>query len=134
MSPRPRSHASRGRALRRTHAPPKAAQAWGSGAHTPAPIFAALGDQTRLLLIARLSEGQPYSIAELTSGSRLTRQAITKHLRVLESAGLVRHVRAGRERRFELDPRPIHSLRRFLDDVSAQWDQALSRLKAFVEN
>lgn len=100
---------------------------------THAPVFAALGDQTRLSLVAKLSAGQPYSISELTSGSRLTRQAITKHLRVLEDAGLVRHVRAGRERRFELDPRPIHDLRRYLDDVSAQWDQALSRLKSFVE-
>ena len=96
-------------------------------------MFAALGDQTRLSLVARLSAGYPCSISELTSGSRLTRQAITKHLRVLEDAGLVRHVRAGRERRFELDPRPIHDLRRYLDDVSAQWDQALSRLKSFVE-
>ena len=98
-----------------------------------APVFAALGDQTRLSLVARLCAGHPCSISELTSGSRLTRQAITKHLRVLEDAGLVRHVRAGRERRFELDPRPIHDLRRYLDDVSAQWDQALSRLKSFVE-
>ena len=100
---------------------------------THAPVFAALGDQTRLSLVAKLSAGRPYSISELTSGSRLTRQAITKHLRVLEDAGLVRHVRTGRERRFELDPRPIHDLRRYLDDVSAQWDQALSRLKSFVE-
>ena len=100
---------------------------------THAPVFAALGDQTRLSLVAKLSAGRACSISELTSGSRLTRQAITKHLRVLAGAGLVRHVRAGRERRFELDPRPIHDLRRYLDDVSAQWDQALSRLKSFVE-
>ena len=99
-----------------------------------APVFAALGDQTRLALVAKLSAGQPHSISELTSGSRLTRQAITKHLRVLEGAGLVRHVRVGRERRFALDPRPIHDLRRYLDDVSAQWDQALARLKSFVED
>ena len=117
MSRRPRSRAPRVHVAR---------------AH--APVFAALGDQTRLALVAKLSDGRPYSISELTSGSRLTRQAITKHLRVLEGAGLVRHVRAGRERRFELDPRPIHDLRRYLDSVSAQWDQALARLKSFVES
>ena len=104
------------------------------GAQAQASGFAALGDQTRLALVAKLSDGRPYSISELTSGSRLTRQAITKHLRVLEGAGLVRHVRAGRERRFEFDPRPIHDLRRYLDSVSAQWDQALARLKSFVES
>lgn len=101
---------------------------------TPAPLFAALGDPTRLSLVARLSAGEPYSISQLTAGSHLTRQAVTKHLRVLERAGLVRHVRAGRERRFELNPRPLHDLRRYLDSVSAQWDQALVRLKSFVED
>jgi DNA-binding transcriptional ArsR family regulator len=96
-------------------------------------VFAALGDQTRLALVARLSAGQPCSISQLTAGSRLTRQAITKHLRVLEGAGLVRHVRAGRESRFQFDPAPLHDLREYLSLVSEQWDQALSRLKSFVE-
>lgn len=99
-----------------------------------APIFAALGDETRLALVASLCRGKPCSISQLTEGSRLTRQAITKHLRVLESAGIVRCVRAGRERRFELDPEPIEEIKEHLAFVSQQWDQALSRLKAFVED
>jgi DNA-binding transcriptional ArsR family regulator len=96
-------------------------------------VFAALGDETRLYLVARLSDGRPCSIAQLTVGSELTRQAITKHLRVLEGARLVRSVREGRESRFELDPQPIMDAREFLDSVSAQWDEALARLKEFVE-
>jgi DNA-binding transcriptional ArsR family regulator len=99
-----------------------------------APVFAALGDETRLALVARLSSGAPRSIAQLTEGSELTRQAITKHLRVLEGAGLVHCSRHGRESRYELDPRSLESARRFLEEVSAQWDQALARLKAFVED
>jgi DNA-binding transcriptional ArsR family regulator len=99
----------------------------------PAPGFAALGDETRLALVARLSEGQPLSISQLTQGSRVTRQAITKHLRVLESAGMVRHAHAGRENRFALNPQPILALKEYLDLVSAQWDQALGRLKSLVE-
>src|SRR5271169_5991363 len=98
-----------------------------------APVFAALGDETRLALLAKLSDGRPASISELTRGSRLTRQAITKHLRVLENVGIVRCVRAGRESRFEFDPRPIAGMKEYLDSVSRQWDQALSRLKSFVE-
>jgi DNA-binding transcriptional ArsR family regulator len=100
---------------------------------THAPVFAALGDETRLTLLARLSDGRPHSISQLSQGSRLTRQAITKHLRVLEGAGVVHSARSGRESRFELDPRPIADLREYLDLVSEQWDQALLRLKAFVE-
>jgi DNA-binding transcriptional ArsR family regulator len=99
-----------------------------------APIFAALGDDTRLSLVARLCNGQPYSISQLTRGSKLTRQAITKHLRVLERAGIVRGVRAGRENRFKFDPHPLVGIKEYLDFVSAQWDQALYRLKSFVEN
>jgi DNA-binding transcriptional ArsR family regulator len=96
-------------------------------------VFAALGDQTRLSLVAKLSRGQSYSIAQLTSDSKLTRQAITKHLRVLESVGIVHSTHKGREHIFEFDPRPIENVREYLDLVSMQWDQALSRLKAFVE-
>jgi DNA-binding transcriptional ArsR family regulator len=99
-----------------------------------APVFAALGDETRLSLVAKLCGGQPYSISQLTRGSRLTRQAITKHLRVLERAGIVHSVRAGRENRFEFDPQPLVRIKEYLDVVSEQWDQALSRLKSFVEN
>lgn len=99
----------------------------------PAPVFAALGDETRLFLVAKLCGGQSRSIAQLSAGSRLTRQAITKHLRVLESVGIVHSVRAGRESRFEFNPQPIEGIREYLDFVSQQWDQALSRLKSFVE-
>jgi DNA-binding transcriptional ArsR family regulator len=98
-----------------------------------AAVFAALGDETRLLLIAKLCEGRAYSIAQLTQGSRLTRQAITKHLRVLEDAGIVHSVHKGRENLFEFDPKPMNELREYLDRVSAEWDEALGRLKAFVE-
>jgi len=98
-----------------------------------APVFAALGDKTRLALVAQLCRGKPLSISQLTQGSKLTRQAITKHLRVLEGVGVVRSVRSGRESLFEFHPEPIGELRKYLDLVSEQWDQALSRLKSFVE-
>jgi DNA-binding transcriptional ArsR family regulator len=98
-----------------------------------APVFAALGDQTRLALVAKLCSGQPRSISELTEGSKLSRQAITKHLRVLESAGIAHSVRAGRESLFHFDPRPIAGVKEYLEFVSEQWVQALSRLKSFVE-
>ena len=96
-------------------------------------IFAALGDGTRLLLVRKLSGGQPRSISQLTKGSKLTRQAITKHLRVLEGAGIVHGVKRGRESLFELDPEPIEEIKEYLELLSEQWDQALARLKAFVE-
>jgi DNA-binding transcriptional ArsR family regulator len=99
-----------------------------------APVFAALGDETRLLLVARLCGGQPYSISQLTRGTGLTRQAITKHLRVLEGVGIVHSVRTGRESRFQFDPQPVHGMKEYLDFVSKEWDQALSRLKSFVED
>ena len=99
-----------------------------------APAFAALGDATRLALVVRLSDGQPHSIAQLTAGTRLTRQGISKHLRVLHGAGIVRCVRRGRESLFEFDPKPIEGMREYLESVSAQWDQALARLKSFVED
>ena len=98
-----------------------------------APLFAALGDETRLSLVAKLSGGQPYSISQLAQGSRLTRQAITKHLRVLERVEIVHSVRRGRESMFELNPEPIEEIKKYLDRVSEEWDQALSRLKSFVE-
>ena len=98
-----------------------------------APVFAALGDETRLSLVAKLSGGQPRSISQLTRGSRLTRQAITKHLRVLENAAIVRNIRSGRESLFEFDPQPMEEIKEYLDLVSEQWDQALSRLRSFVE-
>lgn len=99
-----------------------------------AALFAAMGDATRLALVARLSAGDSRSIAQLTAGSRLTRQAITKHLRVLERAGIVHGSRAGRENLFALAPQPIEEMQDYLSDVSRQWDQALARLKSFVED
>jgi DNA-binding transcriptional ArsR family regulator len=99
-----------------------------------APVFAALGDETRLSLVAKLCAGQPYSISQLTQGSKLTRQAITKHLRMLESVGIVHSVRTGRESLFEFDPQPMEGIKKYLDLVSEQWDQALTRLRLFVED
>jgi DNA-binding transcriptional ArsR family regulator len=99
----------------------------------PAVLFAALGDETRLALVAKLRNGRPSSISELTIGSRVSRQAITKHLRVLQKAGMVHSARAGRQSLFKLDPRPIGEMQEYLDQVSKQWDQALARLKVFVE-
>lgn len=96
-------------------------------------LFAALGDGTRLALVSKLSSGEPYSISNLTSGSRLTRQAITKHLRVLEHAGLVHSIRRGRESLFEFDPRPMVELKDYLEMLSRQWDKRLESLKKMVE-
>lgn len=98
-----------------------------------APVFAALGDPTRLRLIAALCAGGALSIAQLTAGTAITRQAVTKHLEVLADADLVHDVRHGRERLWELQPSRIDEARRALDAIAAQWDQALQRLKAFVE-
>ena len=99
----------------------------------PAPVFAALGDETRLRLVAKLCGGEPRSISQLTRGSRLTRQAITKHLQVLQSAEIVHSVRRGRESLYELNPAPIEEIKTYLDEVSEQWDRALARLRSFVE-
>lgn len=98
-----------------------------------APMFAALGDETRLKLVARLGSAGPLSIAQLSEGSAVTRQAITKHLLVLDEAGLVRSEKRGRERLWEVDASRFDEARRFLDEVSMQWDRALTRLKDFVE-
>jgi DNA-binding transcriptional ArsR family regulator len=87
---------------------------------SPAPVFAALGDETRLWLVAQLCGGQPRSISQLTAGSKLTRQAITKHLRVLERVEIVHSVRSGRESLFEFHPEPIDKIKSYLDLVSEQ--------------
>jgi DNA-binding transcriptional ArsR family regulator len=97
------------------------------------PVFAALGDHTRLALVVRLCQGGPRSIAGLTEGSRITRQAVTKHLQVLADAGLVQGARRGRERIWELSPNGLGEARRSLDELSRRWDQALDRLRAWVE-
>ena len=100
----------------------------------PAPVFAALGDATRLELVSRLNDGKARSIAQLTDGLSLTRQGVTKHLRVLEQAGIVSSSRVGREKRFSYAPEPIEQLRSYLDTVSMQWDDALARLQNFVDS
>jgi|SRR5262252_10566479 len=99
-----------------------------------APVFAALGDQTRLAIVARLSSGGPMSIVRLTLGAGVTRQAVTKHLRVLMLAGLVRRHRVGRATRWELAPSRLQAARRSLEAISAQWDDALGRLARYVES
>jgi len=98
-----------------------------------APLFAALGDETRLRLVSRLCAGGPLSIAELTTGGAVTRQAVTKHLHVLADAGLVSDVRRGRERIWQLEVQRLEEARRCLDQISKGWDEALDRLKTFVE-
>ncbi|MDB4892128.1 MAG: transcriptional regulator, ArsR family [Gemmatimonadetes bacterium] len=99
-----------------------------------APLFAALGDETRLRLIMRLSSGGPGSITQLSAKSDVSRQAITKHLRVLSDAGLVRSTRKGREQVWDLEPKRLADAHEYLDRISQQWDAALDRLKAFVED
>jgi DNA-binding transcriptional ArsR family regulator len=101
---------------------------------TRASVFAALGDETRLSVLTRLASGRAQSISRLTAGTNLTRQAVTKHLRVLENAGVVRGVRVGRESRFALEPKAIDDVRDYLERVSKQWDDALARLKSLVED
>lgn len=98
-----------------------------------APLFAALGDGTRLQLLARLGSGGPSSITDLSRASAVSRQAITKHLYVLAGAGLVRSRRQGRECIWELEPGRLDDARRHLEGLSRQWDETLGRLKAFVE-
>jgi DNA-binding transcriptional ArsR family regulator len=97
------------------------------------PVFSALGDETRLALVARLCAGGPQSIAGLTAGSDVTRQAITKHLDILAAAGLVHDVRRGRERIWELDTDRLDEARSYLERISKRWDTALVRLRKFVE-
>lgn len=98
-----------------------------------APVFAALGDPQRMALVARLCREGPRSVTHLTEGAGITRQAVTKHLRVLEAAGLARCERQGRETLWELDRRPLTKARDHLELIARQWDEALERLRAFVE-
>jgi len=98
-----------------------------------AAVFAALGDSNRLALVARLCDRGPMSIASLTRSSQVSRQAVTKHLRVMENAGLVRSFRHGRECLWQMEVRNLDDARRYLKQISKQWDDALARLKDFVE-
>ncbi|HEU5075285.1 MAG TPA: metalloregulator ArsR/SmtB family transcription factor [Polyangiaceae bacterium] len=97
------------------------------------PVFAALGDEQRLALVRRLCADGPASLSRLAEGARITRQGISKHLRVLQGAGLVKGTRRGRESIWELEPARMLSAQRALDEISREWDAALARLQAFVE-
>lgn len=103
-------------------------------ARDAAPLFAALGDETRLSLLARLATGEPESISRLSDRSTISRQAIKKHLDVLSRAGLVRGTRSGREHLWQLEPKRLADAHGYLERISAQWDDALARLKHFVED
>jgi DNA-binding transcriptional ArsR family regulator len=98
-----------------------------------AEVFAALGDETRLHIVARLCKEGPLSIARLSDGAAVSRQAVTKHLRALSSAGLVKSERAGRERIWKLQTKRLEQARIYLNQISRQWDDAIARLRAFVE-
>jgi DNA-binding transcriptional ArsR family regulator len=112
----------------------RASAAAASQVRDAAPLFAALGDETRLRLIIRLSSGGPGSITQLSAKSPVSRQAITKHLRVLSDAGLVRSSRRGRERVWDLETTRLADAHQYLDRISPQWDEALERLRALVES
>ena len=99
-----------------------------------APVFAALGDATRLRLVARLCTSGPASITQLTGAADVSRQAVTKHLLALQDAGLVRSDRSGRERIWVLQTRRLAQVRQYLEQISAQWDGTLDRLRDFVES
>ncbi|ANB19535.1 ArsR/SmtB family transcription factor [Dokdonella koreensis] len=98
-----------------------------------APLFAALGDPARLTIVSRLCEDGPLSIVRLTEGANISRQAVTKHLVALSDAGLVRGERSGRERVWQLQPHRLDDVRRYLDQIALQWDAAIARLCALVE-
>jgi DNA-binding transcriptional ArsR family regulator len=99
-----------------------------------APVFAALGDATRLAIVARLCAQGPLSIVRLTDGTHVSRQAVTKHLHAMQRAGLVRDERAGRERVWRLQARRLAEVRMYLQQISKQWDDAIARLRAHVED
>ena len=105
-----------------------------SDAIDSAPVFAALGDKTRLKLISRLSDGEQHSVLQLADGLNLTRQGVTKHLHVLKQAGVVSSERIGRQTKFTIRPDPIAKARDYLTRASAQWDEAIERLKVVVED
>jgi DNA-binding transcriptional ArsR family regulator len=115
-------------------APPEADLADKPYLPQAASVFAALGDAMRLRLVSRLGTEGPLSIARLTQGTAVTRQAVTKHLVVLADAGLARSSRYGRELRWQLQPDSLDAARQYLDQVSQSWDQALYRLRQFVED
>jgi DNA-binding transcriptional ArsR family regulator len=114
--------------------PPRASKTAQQPTPDLAPVFFALGDRTRLRLIAVLCAGGAFSIAQLTANTQITRQAVTKHLQVLADAGLVRDLKVGRERLWQFDPAQLEQARRSLEIIGRQWEQALGKLKAAVES
>jgi DNA-binding transcriptional ArsR family regulator len=134
MSPPPSSARSRSAPARAAALPPKFAGLKAGSVKLSAPVFAALGDETRLKLVSSLSAGGPRSIAQLTADTDMSRQAVTKHLRVLAKAGLARDSKSGRERLWEFESARLDKARRSLDLIAAQWDQALTRLKSLLED
>lgn len=124
--PRPRTRTRSPARSPRAHAPAPAGDAAAS-------LFAALGDPTRLALVRRLCTDGPLPIARLTEGTGVSRQAVTKHLRVLRAAGLARARRHARSTLWAIEPRRLDDARRWLDHIGAQWDEVLARLKAAVE-
>ncbi len=113
--------------------PPRKPEAGTTDRPALARVFAALGDPTRLQLVTLLCAGGAFSIAQLTDHTEISRQAVTKHLQVLAEAGVVRDLKIGRERLWQLDPAQIEEAKRTLEEIGRQWDVALGRLKAFVE-
>jgi DNA-binding transcriptional ArsR family regulator len=104
-----------------------------AGLPDASPVFAALGDPTRFSIVTRLCRNGPLSVVRLTEGADVSRQAISKHLRALSEAGLVSSRRAGRERVWAIETRRLEEVRRYLEQIAAQWDDALGRLRKFVE-
>ncbi len=133
MSPRTRSKSRRRERSAVAPLPPVSAEVGTASLSGSAPVFAALGDRTRLALLRHLSSEGRTSITRLTRGTRITRQAVTKHLHVLASAGLVTSSREGREQLWELTGEPLLEARRQLDLIASHWECALQRLKAHVE-
>lgn len=113
--------------------PSRRSAAAGARIAHSAAVFFALGDETRLGLVARLCDGGPTSIAKLTRSFDMSRQAIAKHLRVMEDAGLLRRTQRGRESLWQLEPKRLAEARQHLASIAAQWDSALARLKRFVD-
>jgi DNA-binding transcriptional ArsR family regulator len=100
----------------------------------PAPVFAALGDPIRLAMVSRLCVDGPLPTIRLKQAARVSRQAVTKHLRTLEDTGIVKSERVGRDRLWRIETRRLNEIRRYLDQISAQWDATLERLRKFVED
>ena len=113
--------------------PPRGSKAPRQPSPELAPVFFALGDKTRLRLIAVLCAGGVFSIAQLTATTQITRQAVTKHLQVLADAGLVKDVKVGRERLWQFDPSQLEEARRSLEIIGRQWEQTLGKLKVSLE-